>query len=170
MPVSDEELRALFGRLGNGELLALWAGLMKELNDRGVVRSDNNPIGDYCEFLVAAHFEVEPEGNSNAGYDVKTAQGVRVQVKGRRISASGKVPPHFSGIRNLDEEPPPFDVLIGLLLNRDFSVRECWEIPVDRVRHYAVYRQHTNSWSLKTIRGEMRNDSEIRRIELRHAP
>ena len=94
----------------------------------------------------------------------------KVQVKDRRIGTSGKTPPHFSGIRKLDEEPPPFDVLIGLLLNRDFSVREAWEIPIERVRHYAVYREHTNSWSLKTIRGAMRDDPEIKQIELRNAP
>jgi hypothetical protein len=170
MALSDDELRALFARLGNGELLALWASVMAELNERGVIRSDNNPIGDYCEFLVAAHYEVEPEGNSNAGYDVMTPDGLKIQVKGRRIRADGKIPPHFSGIRNLDDEPPPFDVLIGLLLNRDFSVREAWEIPLERVRHYAVYREHTNSWSLRTIRGAMRDDPEIKQIELRRAP
>jgi hypothetical protein len=168
--LSEDELRELFARLSDGELLALWANLMGELNDRGVIRSDNNPIGDYCEFLVAAHFEVEPEGNSNAGYDVITPEGTRVQVKGRRIGSRGKIPPHFSGIRNLDDEPAPFDLLIGLLLNRDFSVAEAWEMPIERVRHYAVYRPHTNSWSLKTVRGAMRVDPEIKRLELRKAP
>jgi hypothetical protein len=56
--LEDDELQTLFGRLDDGALLGLWASLMAELNRRGVVRSDNNPIGDYCEFLVAAHYEV----------------------------------------------------------------------------------------------------------------
>jgi hypothetical protein len=168
--LSDDELHALFARLNNGELLGLWANVMSELNKRGVIRSDNNPIGDYCEFLVAAHYEVEPEGNSNAGHDVVTPTGLKIQVKGRRVASTGKIPPHFSGIRNLGDDPAPFDVLIGLLLNRDFSVREAWEIPVERVRHYAVYREHTNSWSLRTIRGAMRDDPEIKQIQLRNAP
>jgi hypothetical protein len=144
--------------------------LMAELNARVIIRADNNPIGDYCEFVVAAHYEVAPEGSSNAGHDVVTPDGARVQVEGRRIGTRGNIPPHFSGIRNLDDEPPPFDVLIGLLLNRDFSIREAWEIPVERVRHYGVYRPHTNSWSLKTIRGHMRNDPKLKQIQLRHAP
>jgi hypothetical protein len=168
--LTDPELAALFARLSNGELLGLWASLMAELNERGVIRSDNSPMGDYCEFLVAAHFEVEPEGNSNAGHDVVTPEGLKIQVKGRRVASSGKIPPHFSGIRNLNDEPAPFDVLIGLLINRDFSVREAWEIPLERVRHYAIYRQHTNSWALRTIRGAMRDDPQIKRIELRNAP
>lgn len=170
MRLEDDDLQTLFGRLDDGELLGLWASLMAELNRRGVVRSDNNPIGDYCEFLVAAHYEVEPEGNSNAGYDVKTRQGERIQVKGRRLRPDGRKPPHFSGVRNLDAARPPFDSLIGLLLNRDFSVAEAWKIPVDRVRDHAVYRAHTNSWSLRTISQAMRDDPAIEQIELRHAP
>jgi hypothetical protein len=170
MTLSDDELRALFARLEDGELLGLWANLMTELNERGVIRSDNNPIGDYCEFLVAAHYGVTPEGNSNAGHDVTAPDGSKIQVKGRRIRPDGRKPPHFSGVRNLDDEPPPFDFLIGLLLNRDFSVAEAWQLPVERVRHYATYRVHTNSWSLRTISGAMREDPEIKQIELRPAP
>ncbi len=124
MPFSDDEFRDLFARLTNAELLELWAAVMAEMNARGMVRSDNNPIGDYCEFLVAAHFGVAPEGNSNAGYDVVGPDGTKVQVKGRRLNVRGKKPPHFSGVRKLDEEPPRFDFLIGLILNRDFTVAE----------------------------------------------
>jgi hypothetical protein len=62
-----------------------------------VIRSDNNPIGDYCEFLVAAHYGVTPERSSNAGHDVTASDGSKIQVKGRRIRPDGRTPPHFSG-------------------------------------------------------------------------
>ncbi|MHB9150981.1 MAG: DUF6998 domain-containing protein [Thermoleophilia bacterium] len=170
MALSDDDLRELFARFNDFELLGLWARLMAELNGRGVIRSDNNPMGDYCEFLVAAHYGVKPEGNSNAGYDVTTPDGIKIQVKGRRVRADGGTPAYFSGVRNLSDEPPPFDFLVGLILNRDFSVREAWQLPVERVRHYATYRKHTNSWSLPTIRGAMLEDPEVKRLELRLAP
>jgi hypothetical protein len=170
MTLSDDELRDLFARLDDGELLGLWGNVMAELNKRGIVRSDNNPLGDYCEFLVAAHYEVKPEGNSNAGYDVIAPDGTKVQVKGRRLNKKGRKPPHFSGVRKLADEPPPFDFLIGLLINRDFSVFEAWQIPVETVRRYATYRSHTNSWSLPTINRAMQADPEVKRIELRNAP
>jgi len=170
VPLSDDELRDLFARLADGELLGLRASVMKELNEPGVIRSDNNPLGDYCEFLVAAHYGVAPEGNSNAGHDVTAPEGSKIQVKGRRLRPDGRKPPHFSGVRNLDDEPPPFDFLIGLILNRDFSVAEAWQLPVERVRHYATYRSHTNSWSLRTISGSMRDDPQVKPIELRNAP
>lgn len=167
MALSDDDLGQLFARLNDFELLGLWAGLMTELNARGVVRSDNNPIGDYCEFLVAAHYGVKPEGNSKAGHDVTTPGGSRIQVKGRRVRADGGMPRHFSGVRNLDDEPPPFDYLVGLILNRDFSVHEAWRLPVERVRCYATYHKHTNSWLLPTIHGAMLGDPQVKRLELR---
>jgi hypothetical protein len=48
-------------------------------------------------------------------------------------------------------------------------VAEAWQLPVERVRHYATYRAHTNSWSLRTISGAMRDDPEVTEIELRAA-
>jgi hypothetical protein len=101
MGLSDGELSELFGGVDDGELLGLWASLMAELNRRGVIRSDNNPIGNYCGFFVAAHYGVTREGNSNAGHDVTTPDGVKIQVKGRRVRPDGPKPPHFSGVRNL---------------------------------------------------------------------
>lgn len=134
MALDDDEMKALFARLDEGDLLGLWASLMAELNARGIVRPDNNPLGDYCEFLVAAHYGVAPQGNSNAGFDVRTKRGERIQVKGRRLNAKGRKPPHFSGVRNLDDELPPFGNRIGLIINRDFSVREAWTIPLGRIQ------------------------------------
>ncbi|MEX2210694.1 MAG: hypothetical protein WD689_02895 [Gaiellaceae bacterium] len=170
MPISDDQLRALFDTLDKRELLGLWASLMSELNERGVIRSENNPIGDYCEFLVAAHYEVEPETSSRAGYDVKTPDGERLQVKGRRVGQTGKLPPHYSAIRNLDDDPPPFDFVIALLMKRDFSIREAWKLPVSAVRRHARYRSHINGWQLPVVKGSMLDDPEIERFELRVEP
>ena len=171
MQLNEDELQTLFERLDDAELLGRWASIMTDMNSRGIVRSDNNPIGDYCEFLVAAHYGVTPEGNSTAGYDVQTPDGELIQVKGRRLRRDGRKPPHFGAVRNLDDlDRPPFDHLIGLLLNRDFGVAEAWKIPIERVRHHATYRPHTNSWALPTINQAMRDDPLIEQVDLRRAP
>ena len=44
-------------RLTTRDLLALWAQALRELRDRDVVRTFNNPIGDIAEALVALHYE-----------------------------------------------------------------------------------------------------------------
>jgi hypothetical protein len=164
--IDKSEIAALFGRLDDAALLGLWASVMSELTERGVVRSDNNPIGDYCEFLVAAHLGVIPEASSTAGYDVLAPDGAKVQVKGRRLISRGRKPPHFSAVRRLADDPPVFDYLVGVILNRDFSVAEAWEVPIECVRDYARYRPHTNSWSLPTINRAMQSDPRIKRINL----
>jgi hypothetical protein len=41
------------GSLKDGELLLAYARLMEELRSRGIVRSSNNPVADFTEFLVA---------------------------------------------------------------------------------------------------------------------
>ncbi len=44
--MDDDQLKSLFLR---ELLLALWASSLRELRDRGVVKTFNNPIGDIAE-------------------------------------------------------------------------------------------------------------------------
>lgn len=46
------------------ELLQMHVGIIKELKDRGVVRTGNNPIGDYTEWLVCSRLGLELQPNS----------------------------------------------------------------------------------------------------------
>ena len=64
------------------ELLALWAQSLRELRDREVVRTFNNPIGDIVEALVAMHYGGERGSFSQASWDVKTPSGELLQVTG----------------------------------------------------------------------------------------
>ena len=64
------------------ELLQLQASVIDELKARGVVRTKNNPLGDYTEWLVAKALGLELATNSAAGYDATDADGVRYQIKG----------------------------------------------------------------------------------------
>ena len=60
--------------LSTRQLLALWAESLRELRDRGVVRTFNNPIGDIAEALVASHFGGERGSFSQKTWDVKRRQ------------------------------------------------------------------------------------------------
>jgi hypothetical protein len=155
------------GPLTDAQLLQLWSLIMHELRERNVVRSANSPTGDYCELIVAAHFGVTPVANSVAGYDLVTSEGVRVQVKGRRFTTRSK-PSHFSAIRNL--EAREFDVLVALLLNEDFTVREAWSVTWEAVKRHAKFAPHVNAWRFPVIRGKLLDDPGITRLELQFAP
>ena len=73
-----------------GELLEDWAAVMGELQARDVLRTNNNPVGDIAEVIVAAHYGGERGGASQAGWDVRTPAGERIQVKGIRVTGKGK--------------------------------------------------------------------------------
>jgi hypothetical protein len=51
------------------QLLALHAQIGEELRERGVVRSANNPTGDFAEYLFCAAFGWQQAPNSERGFD-----------------------------------------------------------------------------------------------------
>ena len=68
--------------LSNLELLQLHSSIIEELKQRGVVRTKNNPVGDYTEWLVARGLGLDLANNSSAGYDGIDDVGSKIQIKG----------------------------------------------------------------------------------------
>ena len=96
------------------ELLQTRGAVIAELRRRGVVRTANNPIGDYTEWLVCNRLGLEIQGNNQAAFDAVDPQsGDRYQIKGRRSSGNTV---QFSSIRNL--ETHGFDFVVAVVLTR----------------------------------------------------
>ena len=72
------------------ELMNLYAAVITELQERNIVRTQNNPLGDYTEWLVARALDLELQTNSKTGYDGISKSGQRFQIKGRRFTAKDK--------------------------------------------------------------------------------
>lgn len=51
------------------QLLKLYADVLVELKKRNVVRSSNNPVSDFCEWLVADSLGLTLQPNSTSGFD-----------------------------------------------------------------------------------------------------
>ena len=66
------------------ELLQTHEAVIDEVRRRGVVKSRNNPVGDYPEWLVCNRIGLEVQGNSQAAFDAIDTQELRYQIKGRR--------------------------------------------------------------------------------------
>jgi len=128
-----------FTTLSESELLQLHAGVIEELHKRGVVRTANNPVGDYTEWLVCDRLSLSLQPNSKASYDGIDSNGLRYQIKGRR-SKPGNV--QLSVIRKLDQVG--FDYLIAVVFNSDYTIRFAAKIPYSVVSEIAVYRKHVN--------------------------
>ncbi|MBP2278448.1 hypothetical protein D9M73_62750 [compost metagenome] len=122
------------------EMLALHAAINEELRSRNVLRSANNPTGDLAEYLFCAAFGWEQEANSKKGFDAADSDGVRYQIKGRRLHRRNKSR-QMSAIRSTDG----FDILAGVLFNDDFCVIRAALIPASVVFERTSFVDYTKS-------------------------
>ena len=152
--------------LKNTDLLRLWAKVMTALRDREVIRSSNNPVGDYCERLVAYHYDAELETNSQAGYDL-VVDGQRIQVKGRRRIEHSS-PSHYSVFRGIDQKK--FDVFIAVHLNEDFTVDSAWTMPWRAVKRISREAGYVAGHRLPIIQGALCDDKDVEALELKIVP
>jgi len=137
--------------LTTSELLQCFADILDELKERRIVRTRNNPVADYAEWLGAQQLGLLLERNSKRGYDATGQNGKRYQIKSRRLDQTNKSR-QLSIIRNLDNAE--FDYLIGILFNRDFSVKEAYKIPRGVIKEHASFSEHQNGYILH-LQGEL---------------
>lgn len=143
------------------QLLQLQADATNELRRRNIVRTQNNPLGDYTEWLVAQSLNLDLANNSKAGYDAVDINGVKIQIKGRRITPKNKST-QLSAIRNLQEKD--FDELIAVIYDEHFNVSEAVSIPHAVVTEHATYRKHVNAHIL-FIKGPVLSDPRVKCIK-----
>lgn len=125
------------------ELLALHANVAEELRERGVVRSSNNPTGDFAEYLFCRAFGWTQAGNSHPTADATGEDGRLYQIKGRRLTRYN-FSRQLSAMRGLPEGG--FHFLAAVLFRPDYSVWQAAIIPHALVLANSRYIEHTNSW------------------------
>ncbi|MCW1753034.1 hypothetical protein [Rhizobium acaciae] len=126
------------------DLLAMHAAIMEELRIRNVLRSANNPTGDLAEYLFCAAFGWQQAANSVKGFDATGGDGIRYQIKGRRIHQRNKSR-QLSAIRDLNG----FDILAVVLFDDDYNIVRAALIPAAAVTEKSVYIAHTNSYKFQ---------------------
>ena len=137
-------------RLSVGELLTCFADVLDELKVRGVVRTRNNPVADYAEWLVSQRMGFTISTGNTKGHDAVDSEGRRYQIKGRRLDAT-HTSRQLSPIRNLDNAE--FDFLIAVLFDRDFKVIEAYQIPHAVIGAHARFSSHVNGHILSARGG-----------------
>jgi hypothetical protein len=123
-------------------LLAFHARVSDELRTRGITRSSNNPTGDLAEYLFCKAFGWQQANNARANVDAVGADGIRYQIKGRRITRYNKSR-QLSAIRDL--AGAHFDFLAGVLFNADYTVARAALIPHAVALQRATFVKRTNS-------------------------
>jgi len=132
--------------LSTRQLLRLYADLLTELVDRGIVRSRNAPAGDLAEFLVREAYGGELAPPSEKSWDVRTPDGRLVQVKARLIAAGDRKSHNYSPFRSWD-----FHFCVFLILDaHTYDVVQAVELPVATVRALARATPHVNGLRIGT--------------------
>lgn len=110
-------------------LLGLYAEILTELLNRGVVRTRNAPAGDLAELLVANAYEGVLAANSVKSWDVEAADGRHLQVKCRVVQAGAKSSQTYSPFRSWG-----FDACVFVILDAGtYAVVKAVEVPADQV-------------------------------------
>jgi len=111
---------------------------MRELKATGVLRSNNNPVADFAEFLFAETFGWKLAAKSTKGHDALDSAKKRFEIKARRLSNENGSR-QLSAIRDLKGHH--FDVLAAVLFSDNFLVIRAalipWEVVVSKSDHVA---------------------------------
>ena len=118
--------------------------IMEELRNREVVQSTNNPAGDLAERLAILALGLDKAPGSNKGFDaIERKTGKRIEIKGRRITPQN-VSCQLGALRDLKKKP--FDFLVAVVFNADFSVAYAGKIPWRVVLEHSTFVGHTRAY------------------------
>ncbi|WP_447944068.1 DUF6998 domain-containing protein [Microbacterium aurum] len=146
--VSDE-----LAQITVGQLLRRYADILAELRHRGLVRTNNAPIGDLAEYCAAIVYDGLLAPNSEKSYDLVADDGRKVQVKVRAIRSDTSPSAVFSPIRSFG-----FDVCLFLLVDGDNDgVIAAREWTASEVQEAGKHRAHTNGVVVRV--GQVRSAS-----------
>lgn len=101
------------------ELMQLQTRLQDELAARRVVQNPSQPVGDYAIHLACTAFDLQREPPATSGYDASDSEGLRYQVKFRRLTGPQDTR-QLNAIKGIEQRK--FDFLIGVLFNPDMTI------------------------------------------------
>ena len=105
------------------DLLRLYGNVETKFLRRKIMRKQGGVVGGYTEELVRSGLGLVDEGHNTKDIDAKDPRNCeKYQIKGRR---GGNV--MLGGISSL--VPRKFDFLVGVIFNKDFTVRRAAKIP-----------------------------------------
>lgn len=144
------------------DLLADWASIMRQLRARDIIRTNNNPIGDIAEAVVASHYGGQRGSFSQAGWDVRLPTGEKLQVKALRHTGAG-------GRRNLSPiRDTDYDAVIVVIFDEDFRVTEGLRIERATVEDLFPHRAHVNG-RIITVTQKLRAHPDVEVVKLSDA-
>ncbi len=142
------------------KLLQTYSDIINELKTRGVLRTTNNPVSDYAEYLVAEKLKIKLEVNSKKSYDATDLRSKKTyQIKSRRIiKPTGSF--QLGIMRSLD-----FDFLIVVIFNQDFSISYICQIPKKIITNYAKWSEYQKGYIL-ILNDRVLKDKKVKLLKI----
>ena len=130
------------------ELILQIAELKNNLQERGVIRSEDKITADYAKWFCSKKFGLELCSEGHFSYDARSKFDERVQIKSR-MGSDTDFTITFDGLR-LDD----FDyLLIVFMNNKTWMIDSIYKVSIDVVRRFLSYDQDNRfEW-----RGESRS-------------
>lgn len=143
------------------KLLQTYAEIINKLREGGVLRSSNNPVADYAEYLVSKKFKLKLAPNSNKSFDATDLKtGEKFQIKSRRLTKFSNRR-QLGIIRSLD-----FDYLVAVIFKENFEVLEAYKIPKELIKPpYVRFSKLQNGYIL-ILSGPILKDRAVEKIKL----
>ena len=136
--------------LENDELISLYPKLLKELKRREIIRT-NNLIGELGEFIAASEYKKNSQ-LPQLQLNLKSTKNVdAISIKGERYaikSTSGKGTGVFASLPNEDDGIVHFEYLILVIFNKDYTLKEIYELTWKDFLRFRKMKPPENKWNL----------------------
>lgn len=150
--------------LSEGELLRLYATLIKTLREKGITQSGNSPVADYAKKRAIQTLGLVRADKRARGYDAEDRDGNKYRIKGRRITRhnNSRQSRQLGVIRSLDEHP--FDFLVAVIFDENFNVLDMWKIPRQWIKENVIPSEHQNGHIVQASPDIMRTSKRIEKV------
>ena len=136
--------------LNDDELINLYPKLLYELKQRKIIRT-NNLIGELGEFIAEKIYKKDPSLpilqlnlKSTKNIDATSTKGERYAIK----TTSGTGTGVFASLPALDDGIVYFEYLIIVIFNKDYTLKEVYELTWKDFLKFRRIKPPENKWNL----------------------
>ena len=136
--------------LSDSDVIELYPKILNELKSRGIIRT-NNLIGELGEYFVASIYRKTPSLpnlqlnlKSTRNIDATSDKGERYAIKATSGNGTGV----FASLPLIDDGKVYFEYLILVIFNKDYSLKEIYELNWEQFLQHRKMKPPENKWNL----------------------
>ena len=137
-------------KLSDNEVIELYPRILNELKSREIIRT-NNLIGELGEYFVASIYRKTPSLpnlqlnlKSTRNIDATSDKGERYAIKATSGNGTGV----FASLPLIDDGKVYFEYLILVIFNKDYSLKEIYELNWEQFLQHRKMKPPENKWNL----------------------